>query len=158
MAENDFLDSGSLDAAYANLTEQFRDSRQSMKETEGQIKEQNHLIRLLAQYYRGRDTYRAYRKAKNKKRFKQEHQAELDLYKSTSKELKEMFGEEKLPSMQELKKEKAVLQERKKEQYAAYQEIRKEWLEIGKPIQNRDSFLSSQTKAQAPKRQNTDLE
>ena len=158
MAENDFLDSGSLDAAYANLTEQFRDSRQSMKETEGQIKEQNHLIRLLAQYYKGRDTYRAYRKAKNKKQFKQEHQAEIDLYKSTSKELKEMFGEEKLPSMQEMKKEKAMLQERKKEQYAAYQEIRKEWLEIGKLIQNRDSFLSVQTKAQSKNRQDTDLE
>ena len=158
MAENDFLDSGSLDAAYASLTEQFRDSRQSMKETEGQIKEQNHLIRLLAQYYKGRDTYRTYRKAKNKKQFKQEHQAELDLYKSTFKELKEMFGEEKLPSMQEMKKEKAMLQERKKEQYAAYQEIRKEWLEIGKLIQNRDSFLSSQTKAQSQNRPDTDLE
>lgn len=158
MAENDFLDSARLDAAYASLTEQFRDSRKSTKETERQIKEQNHLIRLLAQYYKGRDTYRDYRKAKNKKQFKQEHQAELDRYKRTSKELKGMFGEGKLPSMQELKKEKAMLQERKKEQYAAYQEIRKEWLEIGKLIQNRNSFLSGQTKAQSKNRQDTDLE
>ena len=146
MAENDFLDSDRLDAAYAGLTEQFRDSRKSMKETEGQIKEQNHLIRLLAQYYKGRDTYRDYRKAKNKKQFKREHQTELDLYRNTSKELKERFGEEKLPSMQALKKEKAALHERKKEQYAVYREIRKEWLEIGKLIQNRDSFLSGQSK------------
>lgn len=146
MAENDFLDSDSLDTAFASLTEQFRDSRKSMKETEGQIKEQNYLIRLLVQYYKGKDTYRAYRKAKNKKQFKRDHQAELDLYKNTSQKLKEMFGEEKLPSMQELKKEKTVLQEQKKEQYAAYQEIRKEWLEIGKLIQNRDSFLNGQSK------------
>ena len=158
MAENDFLDSDSLDTAFASLTEQFRDSRKSMKETEGQINEQNHLIRLLAQYYKGKDTYRAYRKAKNKKQFKRDHQAELDLYKNTSKKLKEMFGEEKLPSMQELKKEKTVLQEQKKEQYAAYQEIRKEWLEIGKLIQNRDSFLSSNTKAQFKNQQDTNLE
>lgn len=158
MAENDFLNSDRLDAAYASLTEQFRDSRKSMKETERQIKEQKHLIRLLAQYYKGRDTYRAYRKAKNKRQFKQEHQAELDLYKSTSKELREMFGDKKMPSMQELKKEKAMLQERKKEQYAAFQEIRKEWVEVGKLIQNRDSFLSIQTKAQDKNRSDTDLE
>lgn len=158
MAENDFLDSARLDAAYASLTEQFRDSRKSMKETERQIKEQNYLIRLLAQHYKGRNTYRDYRKTKNKKQFKQDHQAELDLYKSASKELKEMFGEGKLPSMQKLKKEKAALQERKKEQYADYQEIRKEWMEIGKLIQNRDSFLSSQTKAQSKNRQDTNLE
>ena len=129
-----------------------------MKETERQIKEQNNLIRLLAQYYKGRDTYRAYRKDENKKQFKQDHQAELDRYKSASKKLKEVFREGKLPSMQELKKEKAVLLERKKEQYAAYQEVRKEWLEIGKLIQNRDSFLSGQTKAQSKSRQDTDLE
>lgn len=60
--------------------------------------------------------------------------------------------------MQELKKEKAMLRERKKEQYVAYQEIRKEWLEIGKLIQNRNSFLSGQTKAQSKNRQDTDLE
>lgn len=48
--------------------------------------------------------------------------------------------------MQALKKEKAALQERKKEQYAVYREIRKEWLEIGKLIQNRDSFLRGQSK------------
>lgn len=158
MAENDFLDSARLDAAYASLTEQFRNSRKSMKETERQIKEQNYLIRLLAQHYKGRNTYRDYRKTKNKKQFKQDHQAELDLYKSASKELKEMFGEGKLPSMQKLKKEKAALQERKKEQYADYQEIRKEWMEIGKLIKNRDSFLSSQTKAQSKNRQDTNLE
>lgn len=158
LSENDLLDSHNLDVAYASLTEQFRASRESMKETERQIKEQNNLIRLLAQYYKGRDTYRAYRKAKNKKQFKQEHQAEHDLYKRASKELKEMFGEEKLPSMQKLKKEKAMLQERKKEQYAAYQEVRKEWLEIGKLIQNRDSFLSIQTKVQGKNKSDTDLE
>ena len=158
LSENDLLDSHNLDAAYASLTERFRARRESMKETERQIKEQNNLIRLLAQYYKGRDTYRAYRKAKNKKQFKQEHQAEHDLYKRASKELKEMFGEEKLPSMQKLKKEKAMLQERKKEQYAAYQEVRKEWLEIGKLIQNRDSFLSIQTKVQGKNRSDTDLE
>lgn len=158
LSENDLLDSHNLDAAYASLTERFRARRESMKETERQIKEQSNLIRLLAQYYKGRDTYRAYRKAKNKKQFKQEHQAEHDLYKRASKELKEMFGEEKLPSMQKLKKEKAMLQERKKEQYAAYQEVRKEWLEIGKLIQNRDSFLSIQTKVQGKNRSDTDLE
>ena len=73
LSENNLLDGYNLDAVYASLTERFRASRESMKETERQIKEQNNLIRLLAQYYKGRDTYRSYRKSKNKKKFRQEH-------------------------------------------------------------------------------------
>ena len=106
LSENDLLDSHNLDAAYASLTERFRVSRESMKETERQIKEQNNLIRLLAQYYKGRDTYRSYRKSKNKKKFRQEHRAELELYDQVQKDIKEILGEERFPSMQKLQQEK----------------------------------------------------
>ena len=129
-----------------------------MKETERQIKEQNNLIRLLAQYYKGRDTYRSYRKSKNKKKFRQEHGAELELYDQVQKDLKEILGEERFPSMQKLQQEKKRLLDQKKEQYEAYRSVREEWLEIGKIINNRDSFLQKQNTAGRETRSNTDLE
>ena len=158
LSENDLLDSHNLDTAYASLTEQFRASRESMKETERQIKEQNNLIRLLAQYYKGRDTYRSYRKSKNKKKFRQEHRSELELYDQVQKDLKEILGEERFPSIQKLQQEKKRLLEQKKEQYEAYRSVREEWLEGGKIINNRDSFLQKQNTAGRETRSNTDLE
>ena len=44
--------------------------------------------------------------------------------------------------MKDLKERKAALQEKKKTQYAAFGEVRKQWMELGKIIQNRDSFLA----------------
>lgn len=158
LSENDLLDSHNLDTAYASLTEQFRASRESMKETERQIKEQNNLIRLLAQYYKGRDTYRSYRKSKNKKKFRQEHRTELELYDQVQKDLKEILGEQRFPSMQKLRQEKKRLLEQKKEQYEAYRSVREEWMEVGKIINNRDSFLQKQNTAGRGTRSNTDLE
>lgn len=158
LSENDLLDSSNLDTAYASLTEQFRDSRKSMKETERQIKEQNDLIRLLAQYYKGRDTYRSYRKSKNKKKFRQEHRAELELYEKVTGDLKEILGEEKFSSMQKLQQEKKRLTDLKKTQYEMYRTIREEWLELGKIINNRDSFLVKQNTTGRENRSNTDLE
>ena len=158
LSENDLLDSHNLDAAYASLTEQFRASRESMKETERQIKEQNNLIRLLAQYYKGRDTYRSYRKSKNKKKFRKEHREELEMYNQVQKDLKEILGEERFPSMQKLQQEKKRLLEQKKEQYEAYRSVREEWMVIGKIINNRDSFLQKQNTAGRGTRSNTDLE
>ena len=158
LSENDLLDSHNLDAAYASLTEQFRASRESMKETERQIKEQNNLIRLLAQYYKGRDTYCSYRKSKNKKKFRQEHRTELELYDQVQKDLKEILGEERFPSIQKLQQEKKRLLDQKKEQYEAYRSVREEWLEVGKIINNRDSFLQKQNTAGRGTRSNADLE
>ena len=158
LSENDLLDSHNLDAAYASLTEQFRASRESMKETERQIKEQNNLIRLLAQYYKGRDTYCSYRKSKNKKKFRQEHRTELELYDQVQKDLKEILGEERFPSIQKLQQEKKRLLDQKKEQYEAYRSVREEWLEVGKIINNRDSFLQKQNTAGRGTRSTADLE
>lgn len=158
LSENDLLDSSNLDTVYASITEQFRVSRESMKETERQIKRQNDLIRLLSQYYKGRDTYRSYRKSKNKKKFRQEHRAELELYEKATGDLKEILGEEKFPSMQKLQQEKKRLTDLKKTQYEMFRTIREEWLELGKIINNRDSFLTKHNSAGRENRSNTDLE
>ena len=74
------------------------------------------------------------------------------------KDLKEILGEERCPPMQKLQQEKKRLLDQKKEQYEAYRSVREEWLEIGKIINNRDSFLQKQNTAGRETRSNTDLE
>lgn len=55
------------------------------------------------------------------------------------KELRKLFGDQKLPSVQSLKQEKAQLTERKQAQYESYSAMRSQWLEL-KLARNRDSI------------------
>ena len=82
----------------------------------------------------------------------------MELYDQVQKDLKEILGEERFPSMQKLQQEKKRLLDQKKEQYEAYRSVREEWLEIGKIIKNRDSFLQKQNTAGRGTRSNADLE
>ena len=61
--------------------------------------------------------------------------------------MKEILVEEKFPSMQKLQQEKQRLTDLKKTQYEMYRTIREEWLELGKIINNRNSFLEKQNTA-----------
>lgn len=142
MSEHGLLSGGELDEEYAVLTERFRTCRSAMKETEAEIKDRNKKLRLLGQYYKGKSVYREYVKGGKKEKFKKEHQAELTLYETASKELREIFGDAKLPNLADLKAEKVALQAQKDEQYIEFQSVRKQWMELGKVIQNRDSFLA----------------
>lgn len=142
MSEHGLLTGTELDEEYANLTDHFRECRMQVKEREKELKEVNRLLRLLGQYFKEKVVYGEYYHSGKKPAFREAHQAELSLYESASKELREIFGEEKLPSMQELKARKALLQEQKEAQYAFFKKVREQWMELGKVIRNRDSFLA----------------
>ena len=118
MSEHGLLTGTELDEEYANLTDHFRECRMQVKEREKELKEVNRQLRLLGQYFKEKVVYGEYYHSGKKPAFREAHQAELSLYESASKELREIFGEEKLPSMQELKARKALLQEQKEAQYA----------------------------------------
>lgn len=68
------------------------------------------------------------------------HRSELELYDAVGKELRGLFGDQKLPSVQSLKQEKAQLTERKQAQYESYSALRSKWLELSKPARNKDSI------------------
>ena len=142
MSEHGLLTGTELDEEYANLTDHFRECRMQVKEREKELKEVNRQLRLLGQYFKEKVVYGEYYHSGKKPAFREAHQAELSLYESASKELREIFGEEKLPSMQELKARKALLQEQKEAQYAFFKKVREQWMELGKVIRNRDSFLA----------------
>lgn len=144
LTENGLLDGEKLDVILAEVTADFKQKKAEMKETETRLKEVNRELRLLGQYFSTMNTYRAYCKGGKKKAFKDAHRPDLDLHDAANKELQKIFGNEKFPPVQTLKEEKVALTARKKEQYAAYQEIREQWMELNKISQNRDSFLARQ--------------
>ena len=80
--------------------------RKSLKDTVQQLKNINEQIHFTGQYLAYKNVYADYRKNRNKNKFYEEHRAELSLYDTALRTLKEKSGGNKLPSMKALYAEK----------------------------------------------------
>ncbi len=85
--------------------------RKSLKDTEQQLKDVNGQIHFTGQYLAYKNIYADYRKSRNKDKFYEEHRAELSLYDTALRTLKEKSAGNKLPSMKVLYAEKDRLTE-----------------------------------------------
>ena len=81
-------------------------ARKSLKDTEQQLKNVNEQIHFTGQYLAYKNVYADYRKSRNKDKFYEEHRAELSLYDTALRTLKEKSAGNKLPSMKALYAEK----------------------------------------------------
>ena len=140
LTENGLLDSCKVDQDLAELSAALQQSKAELKATEKRLKDVNHQLRLLGQYFKTKAVYREYIKGGRRKDFAAAHRSELELYDAVVKELRELFGDQKLPSVQSLKQEKAQLAARKEAQYESYSALRTQWMELSKLVRNRDSI------------------
>ena len=93
-------------AALDQASDQTSVSRKSLKDTEQQLKDVNEQIHFTGQYLAYKNIYADYRKSRNKDKFYEEHRAELSLYDTALRTLKEKSAGSKLPSMKALYAEK----------------------------------------------------
>ena len=98
-------------AALDQASDQTSASRKSLKDTEQQLKDVNEQIHFTGQYLAYKNVYADYRKSRNKDKFYEEHRAELSLYDTALRTLKEKSCGNKLPSMKALYAEKNRLVE-----------------------------------------------
>lgn len=92
--------------ALDQASDQTSAARKSLKDTEQQLKDVNEQIHFTGQYLAYKNIYADYRKSRNKDKFYEEHRAELSLYDTALRTLKEKSGGNKLPSMKALYAEK----------------------------------------------------
>ena len=90
-------------------SDQTSAARKSLKDTEQQLKDVNEQIHFIGQYLAYKNIYADYRKSRNKDKFYEEHRAELSLYDTALRTLKEKSVGNKLPSMKALYAEKVRL-------------------------------------------------
>ena len=95
--------------ALDQASDQASAARKSLKDTEQQLKDVNEQIHFTGQYLAYKNVYADYRKSRNKDKFYEEHQAELSLYDTALRTLKEKSAGNKLPSMKALYAEKDQL-------------------------------------------------
>ena len=92
--------------ALDQASDQTSAARKSLKDTEQQLKDVNEQIHFTGQYLAYKNVYVNYRKSRNKDKFYEEHRAELSLYDTALRTLKEKSFGNKLPSMKALYAEK----------------------------------------------------
>ena len=130
-----------LESAWKEAKGQTADMRKALRSTEGKLKQVNEQIHYTGQYLANKSVYRQFVSSRNKKKFRQEHQAELALYEAARKFLKEQSGGGKLPSMKLLKAEKEKLVALKNSQQEAYHNLRDYEKELNTVRTNVETFL-----------------
>ena len=143
-------------AALDQASNQTSAARKSLKDTEQQLKNVNEQIHFTGQYLAYKNVYADYRKSRNKDKFYEEHQAELSLYDTALRTLKEKSGGNKLPSMKALYAEKDRLTELRDTQRADFSNRRDYERELRTVSTNIDMILgkSHDQEQQIEKEQN----
>ena len=142
--------------ALDQASDQVSAARKSLKDTEQQLKDVNEQIHFTGQYLAYKNVYADYRKSRNKDKFYEEHQAELSLYDTALRTLKEKSGGNKLPSMKALYAEKDRLTELRDTQRADFSNRRDYERELRTVSTNIDQILgqSHEQEQQIEKEQN----
>ena len=125
-------------------------SRKSLKKTEERLKEVNEQIHYTGQYLANKAVYGQFLKARDKGRFRREHAAQITLYETAARFLKEKEASDtgspvpgKLPSLKLLKEEKAELIQKKESEQAAYQRNRDRQKELNTVCTNVGAILGT---------------
>ena len=128
LKEKNITSINQLKESITNLRDKNYKTTRVLKDTEKKIDEKIQLIDQSEKYLKNKDTYKVYAKLKNSKQedFYNEHTAELILFESAKKYLKEHLGESKTLAISKWKSELATLKKEKKNLYSQILEIREE--------------------------------
>ena len=130
-----------FNAALTNAESQTSLARKKMKDTEQQLKNVNEQIHFTGQYLAYKDLYAQYRKSRNRNKFYEEHKAELSLYETALRILKEKSNGQKLPSMKSLYAENDRLTELREVQRSDFYSHRDQERELRTVDANIDMIL-----------------
>ena len=123
-----------LKESITDLRDKNYKTTRALKDAEKKIDDRIQLIDQSEKYLKYSDTYKAYTKLKKSKQadFYNEHTAELILFESAKKYLKEHLGEIKTLNIYKWKSEIATLKKEKNSLYSQILEIRGEVKQAGK--------------------------
>ena len=141
--EHGFQSKADLDAALSAASAQSTDARNTLKSTEDTLKSINEQIHYTGQYLANKSLYSDYRKSRNKEKFYDDHRAELTLYESALRMLKEKSQGNKLPTLKMLREEKNRLTELQTVQREDFNALREHERELRTVCSNVDIILGT---------------
>ena len=143
MTENNLLQYSDLESKVAELRAAFSANSESLKAVEGRLREIQPLIKNLDNYRKLKPVWDEYSRIKNKPAFREKHQAELMIFESARKALREHYGEKKWDSLKSLQTERSKLSAEQDKLYAERERIKKQLKEIETVKGNVDRILGN---------------
>ena len=144
LTENNLLQYSDLESKVAELRTAFSANSESLKAVEGRLREIQPLIKNLDNYRKLKPVWDEYSRIKNKPAFREKHQAELMIFESTIKSLREHYGEQKWDSLKELQAERGRLTAEQDRLYAERERIKKQLKEMETVKGNVDRILGNE--------------
>ena len=144
-----------LTAKIAEVTAASEQAADSLKEVEKRLSDMAVLIKNVTTYQKTKPVYEAYKKAKDKGKYKAAHESDIILFETAARAIK-AAGISKLPSVPALQSEYTKLQEQKEALYADYGKLKKQVREYDVIKRNVDSIL--RVERQPERERNTQLE
>lgn len=128
LKEKNIISLSELKESIVTLRDKNYKTTRAIKDTEKKIDDRVQLIDQAEKYLKHKDTYKAYTKLKKNKQdtFYNEHTAEIILFESAKKYLKEHLGESKTMNISKWKSEIGTLRKEKDTLYSQITDIRKE--------------------------------
>ena len=128
LKEKNITSISELKESISALRDKNYKTTRAIKDTEKKTNDKVELIDQAEKYLKHKDTYKAYTKIKKSKQedFYNEHTAEIILFESTKKYLKEHLGDNKTLNISKWKSEVDTLKKEKKSLYNQILEIREE--------------------------------
>lgn len=139
-----------LTAKITEVTAASEQAADSLKEVEKRLIDMTLLIKNITTYQKTKPAYAAYRRAKDKDRYRAAHESDIILHEAAAKTIK-VVGISRLPSLTALQAEYAALQEQKEALYADYGKLKKQVKEYDVIKQNIDSILKAERQPERAK-------
>ena len=152
LKEKDITSLSELKESISALRDKNYKTTRTIKDTEKSIDDKIKLVDQAKKYLKHKDTYKAYTKLKKSKQedFYNEHTAEIILFESAKKYLKDHLGESKSLNVSKWKSEVTAL---KKEKDSLYSQI----IELRKEVEQAESVRSCIEKLQQENREITQV-
>ena len=142
LTDNKIEQYADLTAKIAEIQTASGQAADALKTVEKRIADMAVLIKNISAYQKTKPAYEAYRKARNKEKYKAEHERAVILHEAAAKALK-AAGVSKLPSIDALQAEYENLKQKKEALYADYGKLKKQVKEYDVIKQNIDSILQT---------------
>lgn len=142
MQENNIGTKDELESLLVSTKLDQQQKHDELIATENQLKTVNQKIYYSGQYQMNKSTYSTFLKAKNKAKFRQEHESEILLYETARKDLKQLYGDSKFHTLKLLYEEKNELTDKKNFLYDDYSFARAKYKEIQTVNTNVTTYLN----------------
>lgn len=141
LQEYKLTDYPQLAARTEAAVDRFHRLGEELQQTEAALSKTAELMAVTVSYAKARPAFDGYKASRYSKKYLAEHEVELATYRATTAAMRDLLGGAKLPKMDDMKKSRRELAEKRKALYADYRDVQREMREAVAVKANIDHLL-----------------